>query len=156
MKNAILPITIVFTAVLWAQAEICPLWDSITVTTSDSGQTVSIKASQDAKRLTSVVVNVDTNTFSVPVNELADATDPQLHTLRFGYWSKDLKRFYVFVTCGRLNSSPYGKQPMDLYFYFDNGKYSEVRSMPTPTMRYLTTEQAGPGYPPQGVGSPDP
>jgi len=145
MKRTILSVAFVFTAVLRLQAEICPLWHSITVTTSDPGQVVTIQAAQDSKRLTNVVVIVGTNVMSVPASELKDATDPQLHTLRFGYWTKDLKRFYVFVTCGRLNSSPYGKQPKDLYFYFDNGTFSGVQSSPTPVRKDKITEPTSAG-----------
>jgi hypothetical protein len=140
-------------AVLQLQAEICPLWNSISVTTTDPGQVVTIQASQDTKRLTNVVVSIGANVMSVPSNDLKDATDPQLHTLRFGYWSKDLKRFYVFVTCGRLNSSPYGKQPRDLHFYFNNGKFERVESSPTPITRDRITEPSAGG---DGKPAPQP
>jgi hypothetical protein len=145
MKTTILLLALVFTAVLRLQAETCPLWNTITVTTSDPGQAVTIQAGQDAKRLTNVVVSIGSNVMSVPASELKDSTDPQLHTLRFGYWTKDLNRFYVFVTCGRLNSSPYGKQPKDLYFYFANGKFSGVQSSPTPARKDKITESTGGG-----------
>lgn len=140
----ILPVVILVTAVLQLRSEICPLWNSITVTTADPGQEVTIQAAQDAKRLTNVVIRIGAEVMSVPASELKDATDPQLHTLRFGFWSKDLKRSYVFVTCGRFNSSPYGKQPKDLYFYFDNGKFEGVQSSPTPiTSDKITEPPAG-------------
>jgi hypothetical protein len=153
MKTIILLVALVFMAALRLQAEICPLWNAITVTTSDPGQTVTIQAGQDAKRLTNVVVSIGANEMSVPASELKDATDPQLHTLRFGYWTKDLKRFYVFVTCGRLNSSPYGKQPKDLYFYFDNGKFSGVQSSPTLIRKDVSTEPTAGG---DGKPAPQP
>lgn len=165
MKKTMLCVALLFTAAPRLQAEICPLWNSITVTTSDSGQVVTIQAAQDAKRLTNVTVSIGVNVISVPANELKEATDPQLHTLRFGYWTKDLKRFYVFVTCGSLNSSPYGKQPKDLYFYFDSGKFAGVQSSPTPIMRDKITEQgaaplpsapAGPSAVPESVPTPVP
>lgn len=79
--NRTLPfIALLSAASLRLRAENCPLWNSITVTTSDPGQVVTIQAAQDAKRLTNVIVSIGTNMMSVPANELKDATDPQLHT----------------------------------------------------------------------------
>lgn len=139
MKKNILRVALVLAAILSVRAETCPLWNSITVTTSEPGKSVTIQAAQDANRLTSVVVTVDGKIISIPDDELKDTPDPQLHTLRLGYWSKDLKKFYIFVTCGRLNSFPHGRQPKDVYFYFENGRFIGKQSSPTPISRDRTT-----------------
>ena len=54
-------IALLATVSLSLQAEICPLWNSIAVTTSDPGQAVTIQAAQDAQRLTNVIVSIGTN-----------------------------------------------------------------------------------------------
>ena len=130
MKQTILAFALMVFAVIHAQGETCPNWDSITVATSDPGQMITIHTALGAGRLTNLVVNVGTNAICVPPSALEKTFDPQLNTLRFGYWSKELKQFYVALTCGRLNSFPRGQQPKDVRFYFADGAFSRTETSP--------------------------
>lgn len=140
MKRIILAFVLLVVMAVRTQGEINPYWDSIVVTTSDAGQLITIHATRGDGRLTNLVVNVGTNSLCVPQSELKDTPDPQLHSLRFGYWNKDLKQFYVALTCGRLNSFPHGKQPQDVVFYFGNGAFLRKEMSPTPRRKDNLTE----------------
>ena len=116
-------LAIVLIAVIQVRAENIPEWDSITVTTSEPGQVVVIQAARGQGRLTNLVVTVGTNSIRVPAPALEDVADPQLDSVHFGYWSKDLKQFYVSVRCGRLSSFPGGREPQDVVFHFADGMF---------------------------------
>lgn len=142
MKQTILTLSLLLSLAVCVRGETCPAWDSIAVTTSQTGQLVTIQAARDEDRLISLVVKVGTNSMSVPASALRNASDPQLNTLRIGYWRKDLKQFYVLITCGVLNSSPFGKQPKDFTFNFENGAFVGHESSPTPMRTGAPTESA--------------
>ena len=129
-----------------ALCETIPAWDSITVTTSDPGMSVTITARGNNARLSALEVTIGTNRMQAPKTALKDTAYPQLWTLHMGYWTPDLKTFYVALDCGQLNSSlPQGKQPETLLFYFSNGTFSRVER--TPAMRkgdMITEQEASP------------
>ena len=156
MKTATSILCLIFATALCALGEICPEWNSITVTTSDPDSMITINTSDNKDRITQLAVAVGTNRVEVPQESLKDTAYPQFSTLLMGYWTKDLKTFYVSLDCGRLNSFPSGKQPETLWFYFSNGEFNRVERRPSTQRRETRTEQSVPGYPPQGVGSPEP
>ena len=156
MNNAFSILCLIIATTICAYGETCPEWNSITVTTSDPDSMITIKTSADKGRITQLAVTVRTNRVEVPQDSLKDTAYPQLSTLLMGYWTKDLKNFYVSLNCGRLNSFPGGKQPETLWFYFSNGEFNRVERRPAMQRKETSTEQSGAGYPPQGVGSPDP
>ena len=156
MKNTISILCLIIATAICAFGEICPEWNSITVTTSDPDSMITINTSTDIDQITQLAVTVRTNRMEVPQESLKDTAYPQLSTLLMGYWTKDLKNFYVSLDCGRLNSYPGGKQPETLWFYFSNGEFNRVERRPAMQRKETSTEQSGAGYPPQGVGSADP
>ena len=156
MKNTISILCLIIATAICAFGEICPEWNSITVTTSDPDSMITINTSTDKGQITQLAVTVRTNRMEVPQESLKDTAYPQLSTLLMGYWPKDLKNFYVSLNCGRLNSFPGGKQPQTLWFYFSNGEFNRAERRPAMQRKETSTEQSGAGYPPQGVGSPDP
>ena len=156
MKNTISILCLIIATAICAFGEICPEWNSITVTTSDPDSMITINTSTDIDQITQLAVTVRTNRMEVPQESLKDTAYPQLSTLLMGYWTKDLKNFYISLNCGRLNSFPGGKQPETLWFYFSNGEFNRVERRPAMQRKETSTEQSGAGYPPQGVGSADP
>ena len=126
-----------------AFCETIPGWDSITVTTSEPGTLVTIKASGTQDHLSQLEVLIGTNRMQASEASLKDTAYPQLSTLHMGYWTRDLKTFYVALQCGRLNSFlPIGKQPETLWFYFSNGEFSRVERGPFIRRKEMITEPA--------------
>ena len=141
MKQTVLSFVLTAVAVAIAHGETCPNWDAITVTTSVSGQIIAIHAARGAGRLTNLVVNVGTNAICVPSSVLEKSSDPQLDSLRLGYWNKELKQYYVALICGRLSSFPRAQQPNEFRFYFTDGAFSRTEVSPTTRKKEDPTEQ---------------
>jgi len=82
MKQTILAFVLLLSIGAYAQGENCPGWDSITVTTSEAGQLITIQAARGEGRLTNLVVQVGTNSICVPSSALKDTPDPQFNLKR--------------------------------------------------------------------------
>lgn len=151
MNHTALILGLLMISAIPARAEIQPFWDSITVTTSRPGQSITIHAARGEGRLTNLVVTVGAQSASVPHDELKDVLAPDLGSIRFVYREKailvdaekELQRFYVSMECVEPDSRLTGKLPETVIFHFVGTKYSQKerwREIPPSVSRHFKPE----------------